>query len=83
MTTPPSVTPQDRPEREELARNIHEGMEVWDDEQESWVGVVSALHILAPFPVSSLQLADGHEWSMHPSDRFMCRRTAQDPGGSR
>jgi hypothetical protein len=62
-----------------LARNIHEGMEIRDGKTGEWLQVVSALHVVAPLPVSSFDLADGSRTSVHPQQRVMCRRVVVDP----
>jgi hypothetical protein len=64
------------PERHRQARNINEGMEVWDGTQERWIEVTSALHILSPMAVSTFTLADGRELSGHPNTKIMTRRLA-------
>jgi hypothetical protein len=73
-------TPKPLDAKYRLARNIDEGMEMWDDETDTWVKVASALHILSPLPITTLKMANGSEWSMDPRDRFMCRRVAESSG---
>jgi len=70
-----------------LAMNVQEGYEVLVDcgqcKGSHWVRVASALHILAPLPLSSFTV-DGHEpcvpqgawFTRHPRASVMSRRPA-------
>jgi hypothetical protein len=61
------------PERDLLARNVREGMQVKDLDTGEWLTVQAVLNIAKPLKVLHMSFADGTSAAMDPSGRVRCR----------
>lgn len=61
------------PERDLLARNVREGMQVKDLDSGQWLTVKTVLNITAPIKVLHMAFADGTTAAMDPRSRVHCR----------
>jgi hypothetical protein len=65
-------------EKYRMARNVTEGMDIWDPENKEWCRVTNTLHIVSPIPVMRFEFVDDSVAAVHPKARVMSRRVVEN-----